>query len=267
MAYDGNGNHSLPPGSIVQTGDKVLPSQHNPPLQDISASLSMALVRDGRAPMVGPLPMNGNRITGAGDGVDAGDGATVGQVAAVYGVQILAAPAKATPDDADFLALYSAADANALRRLTWEALTARLTDGFDDAYVPLAREIETSGLATGGGDLVEDRTIDVPKSTATQAREMTDDATAMTPARVKDALDTRLNTASTQNATDLPVGSFVACFVADVSARNRNAVVAPRINPSSASEYTTSGGGALLAGQWRSSGSITAGYCLIRRVS
>lgn len=79
MPFDGNGNHSLPQGSIVETGDKVLPSQHNPPLQDISAALSMVLIRDGRAPMVGSLPMNGNPITGLAPGTNPTDAATVSQ--------------------------------------------------------------------------------------------------------------------------------------------------------------------------------------------
>ena len=80
MPYDGQGNYSLPQGSIVEVGDTVLPSQHNPPLQDIASVLSAVMVRDGRAPMVAPLAMNNNPITGLAAGTDPTDAATVAQV-------------------------------------------------------------------------------------------------------------------------------------------------------------------------------------------
>lgn len=63
MPYDSNGNASLVPGYFVQNGDDVLPSQHNPPLEDIASMLSQALLRDGRAPLTGNLNGNGNKIT------------------------------------------------------------------------------------------------------------------------------------------------------------------------------------------------------------
>lgn len=48
MPYDSNGNFSLVPGTLVQTGDWVLPSQHNPPMLDFASGLSNAMTRDGR---------------------------------------------------------------------------------------------------------------------------------------------------------------------------------------------------------------------------
>lgn len=63
MPLDGNGNASLVPGYFVQNGDTVLPSQHNPPLEDIASMLSQELPRDGRAPMTGNLRMGGNKVT------------------------------------------------------------------------------------------------------------------------------------------------------------------------------------------------------------
>lgn len=48
--------------------------------------------------------------------------------------------------------------------------------------------ISASGLATGGGSLSTNRTIDVPKSTNAQALAGTDDSTAMTPVRTKEAI-------------------------------------------------------------------------------
>ncbi|PBC02677.1 hypothetical protein [Mesorhizobium sp. WSM3860] len=51
-----------------------------------------------------------------------------------------------------------------------------------------ATTVSAGGLATGGGDLSASRTITVTKSTNAQAMAGTDDTTAMTPLRVKDAI-------------------------------------------------------------------------------
>lgn len=80
MPYDAQGNYSLPNGTTVSTGDKVLPSQHNPAFNDVASTLSAVLVRDGRAPMTGDLPMGDHKITGLADGVDDTDAATKSQV-------------------------------------------------------------------------------------------------------------------------------------------------------------------------------------------
>lgn len=58
------GIFSLPAGSIVTTGQTILPSQHNPPLNDIAQALTDSLPRDGTAGMTGNLPMGANQITG-----------------------------------------------------------------------------------------------------------------------------------------------------------------------------------------------------------
>lgn len=85
MPFDSNGNFSLVPGTIVSDGMTIQPSQHNPPFQDVAAGLSMAVVRDGRAPMTGPLNMNGFVVGGMADGVSQSDAATVGQSAPQIG--------------------------------------------------------------------------------------------------------------------------------------------------------------------------------------
>lgn len=56
------------------------------------------------------------------------------------------------------------------------------------AKAPASRQIAAGGLATGGGDLSADLTITVPKSSNAQAVAGIDDTTAMTPARVADAI-------------------------------------------------------------------------------
>ncbi len=62
----------------------------------------------------------------------------------------------------------------------------------------VTRNISTSGLATGGGVLTVDRTIAVPVATQAQAEAGTDNATAMTPLRVKQS--------AAANATGIGVG-------------------------------------------------------------
>ncbi len=80
MPRDNNGNYSLPTGTLVNAGDTILVSQHNPAMQDIAASLTGSLARDGRGGMLADLPANGHRITGLGAGIQPNDAATVGQL-------------------------------------------------------------------------------------------------------------------------------------------------------------------------------------------
>jgi microcystin-dependent protein len=55
MPDDSSGNFSLVSGYLAQTGQTIQPSQHNPPLEDISTALTARLSRSGVAPMTGPL--------------------------------------------------------------------------------------------------------------------------------------------------------------------------------------------------------------------
>jgi microcystin-dependent protein len=57
MPSDANGVHSLPNGYLAEDGDTIQPSQHNPPLEDLSAGLTERLMRSGVAPMTGPLKL------------------------------------------------------------------------------------------------------------------------------------------------------------------------------------------------------------------
>lgn len=80
MPRDTQGSYSLPTGTLVNAGDTIEPSQHNPAMSDIAQALSGSLSRDGLGGMRAALPMGGNRITNIGDGTLATDGASVGQV-------------------------------------------------------------------------------------------------------------------------------------------------------------------------------------------
>lgn len=85
MPRNSSGDYSLPSGTLVSTGDTLLVSQHNPPMQDLEQALSSSLDRDGRGGMRSDLSMNSNRITDLEDGVNPSDAATVGQITDVGG--------------------------------------------------------------------------------------------------------------------------------------------------------------------------------------
>lgn len=90
MPDDSGGNNTLPPGYLAVTGQTVLASQHNPPLEDLSASMTRRYMRDGRTPLLGNIPMNGYRAAGAGNAVDPQDYVTLAQmtaaIAAIAGI-------------------------------------------------------------------------------------------------------------------------------------------------------------------------------------
>jgi microcystin-dependent protein len=96
MPRASDGNYSLPIGSIVNTGDVVLPSQHNPPLQDIAQALSNSLSRDGSGGMRAPLDMGANRIRNGAAGTLDTDFVVMSQIAG-FAAAIAAAAAGQAP--------------------------------------------------------------------------------------------------------------------------------------------------------------------------
>lgn len=76
MPDDSSGNYSPPAGTLVNTGDTVLPSQHNPWANDSSTAISNRFSKDGRAPATGNWNLNGFRITQLGTPSSAGDATT-----------------------------------------------------------------------------------------------------------------------------------------------------------------------------------------------
>ena len=52
---DANGNYSLPDGYLATTGETILASQHNPPLEDLAESMTQRLMASGAKPMTGAL--------------------------------------------------------------------------------------------------------------------------------------------------------------------------------------------------------------------
>ena len=80
MPTNSSGVFTLPASTWVETGDTVLPEQHNPPFKDLEQGMTDRLMRDGRAPMTGNLAMGLNRITNLAPGTAATDAVNKGQV-------------------------------------------------------------------------------------------------------------------------------------------------------------------------------------------
>lgn len=112
------------------------------------------------------------------------------------GITVHAASAKAAIVDADEIGFSDSAAAWVTKKLTWANVKSVLKAYFDTFYQPIlgftaanaARNLTAAGLITGGGNLSADRTFTVTKSTNPQAVAGVDDTTAMTPARVNDAI-------------------------------------------------------------------------------
>lgn len=85
MPRDNQGAYSLPAGSLVNVGEDIVPSQHNPPLTDIAQAMTDSLSRDGRGGMRNNLSMGGFRVTNMAPGVQPTDGVTMSQLASGAG--------------------------------------------------------------------------------------------------------------------------------------------------------------------------------------
>lgn len=75
MPDDSNGIYNVPPGTLVNTGDTVLPSQHNPWALDSSQAISNRFSKDGRSPATGDWDINNFRLKQVGNPTASGDGA------------------------------------------------------------------------------------------------------------------------------------------------------------------------------------------------
>lgn len=73
MPDDSNGVYNVPAGTLVNTGDTVLPSQHNPWATDSSQAISNRFSKDGRAPATGDWDINNFRLKQVGTPTASGD--------------------------------------------------------------------------------------------------------------------------------------------------------------------------------------------------
>lgn len=95
MPFTPGGIFNLVSSYFAEAGSTIRTEQHNPPLEDIGSALSSVLIRDGRAPMIGPLNMNGNPINNLAPGSTPSSVATVSQgapIGAVMGFALKTAP-------------------------------------------------------------------------------------------------------------------------------------------------------------------------------
>lgn len=79
MPYNPGGIFSLVANYFANPGTTIRTEQHNPPLEDIASALSVVYIRDGRAPMTGPVNMNGFAINNVAAGNTPGSVATLAQ--------------------------------------------------------------------------------------------------------------------------------------------------------------------------------------------
>ncbi len=79
MPRDSNGNTNPLPGTIVATGDTILPSQHNPALVDLYAMMTQSLSRDGQGGMRAALNMNGFPVRNVGAATQPNDAVALSQ--------------------------------------------------------------------------------------------------------------------------------------------------------------------------------------------
>lgn len=83
MPRDINGNTSPLPGTLVNTGDTILPSQHNPMVNDVYAMMTQSLSRDGQGGMRAPLDMGTYPINNVREASNGSDAVTLAQVQAM----------------------------------------------------------------------------------------------------------------------------------------------------------------------------------------
>lgn len=83
-----DGSYTLPNGTLVNTGDTILVSQHNPAMNDIASALGASLDRDGLGGMRASLNMAGFRIYNCSPGVNPDDVVTMAQLDAVSAVPV-----------------------------------------------------------------------------------------------------------------------------------------------------------------------------------
>lgn len=88
MPRNSSGVYSYPPGTIVNTGDTVLVSQHNPFVRDVAQALTNSLDRNGAGGMNANLNMSGNRVVNIANGVNDGDAVSMRQLNAASSVPI-----------------------------------------------------------------------------------------------------------------------------------------------------------------------------------
>lgn len=83
MAFDGNGNYTVPPGTFAVSGELISSAAYNALLLDLQTALSKALLADGQRAATQNIALGGNRITALADAISATDAVTKQQLDAI----------------------------------------------------------------------------------------------------------------------------------------------------------------------------------------
>lgn len=161
VPFDSNGVFSLVPGYLAVSGQTILASQHNPPLEDIGSGLSQVLLRSGVAPLSGNLSAAGFKITNAANGSSPQDYVTMSQlsdvIASVAAAQVptgAVAGFRRTTPPAGWIKESGGTIGNASSGATsranadTEALFALMWEQFNNTILPIQN---SSGVATTRG--------------------------------------------------------------------------------------------------------------------
>jgi|SRR5579883_646790 len=142
------------------------------------------------------------------------------------------------------------------------------------AKVPSSRNVNTSGLATGGGALSSDLTINVPKAASTDVSAGTDDTKAITSKALHDSgvlsgSGMQVDTNTSATATNFTVGTYLLVITAIAGngtcisysyngPNNAQSSAVYVANSGSPYTYTTisAGGLSALSGTWRARGGL-----------
>lgn len=184
-------NFSLPPGYFVQSGDTIVPSQHNPIFEDVAAALNARMMRNGTAPMTGNLQMGANKITGVAAATNPADAPRLDQVTPRSAFLLSASALSLAANE-----MIYASSANTAAKMTVTAFARTLLDDASAAAmretlgaVPTGRTITAGPGLSGTGDLGSNITINlgIPSSITADSTNSRED-TSHTHAIGEDAI-------------------------------------------------------------------------------
>jgi hypothetical protein len=238
MGYDGQGNSSRA-GVPILNGTSIDAQDVEVPIVDIYQMLGLALIRDGRAPLTGPMNFNGQNLSNGGSAAFSTlsttgnasfaslsvSGATsvngIFNVGPSQGPRVDIVPGNTTPGYVAFFGV----------------------DNLRKGYFGFEVGTNKLGIASEGGW----------NWSFTQNPE------------VNGALVACVNNQSSTNATSFPLGTTL--LSRDLAADRNQSITLYYMASNTTSYTTTPSGNVLLAGVWRACGSISAGGFLCQRIS
>lgn len=211
LSFNGSGTFSRIYNWVTDrsNGIKIRADRMDEEMDGMAAGLSNCVTRDGQSTIAADTPWNNKKITGLADATgdthalnrQTGDARYNRNANALSNETTLATDDEITFWDASASAnkaiAYSAlrdqisVASNIVSSATGDVAATNVQAAIAELAsekVPTTRTVSAAGLATGGGALGENRTITVTKSSNGQAIAGSDDTTAMTPVRTKEAI-------------------------------------------------------------------------------